>query len=59
VKPEDLDAVRGLLRRVRVLSLGDFSLYRLEIESGRLVAGFARAVTLRSESFRELAAREP
>ncbi len=34
--------------------LGDFNLYRLTFERGRLVAGFARAVNLRPESFAEL-----
>jgi hypothetical protein len=34
--------------------LGDFNLYRLNFEWGRLVSGFARAVTLSPESFREL-----
>lgn len=43
----------------QTFSLGDFGLYRLQLESGRLVAGFARAVTLRPESFRELAASGP
>jgi len=43
----------------QTFALGDFALYRLQFESGRLVAGFARAVTLRPESFRELAAGEP
>jgi hypothetical protein len=35
--------------------LGDFNLYRLHFERGRLVSGFARAVTLSPESFAELA----
>jgi hypothetical protein len=34
--------------------LGDFNLYRLTFEWGRLVAGFARAITLSPESFAEL-----
>ncbi len=34
--------------------LGDFNLYRLHFEWGRLVSGFARAITLSPESFREL-----
>lgn len=38
----------------RTFMLGDFYLYRLEFERGRLVAGFARAVNLRSASFAEL-----
>lgn len=35
----------------RTFMLGDFYFYRLRFESGRLVAGFARAVNLRPESF--------
>ena len=35
--------------------LGDFNLYRLNFEWGRLVAGFARAITLSPDAFRELA----
>ena len=35
--------------------LGDFNLYRLHFEWGRLVSGFARAITLSPDSFRELA----
>ena len=36
--------------------LGDFNLYRLHFEWGRLVSGFARAITLSPDSFRELSA---
>lgn len=36
--------------------LGDFNLYRLQFEWGRLVTGFARAITLSPDSFRELSA---
>jgi hypothetical protein len=36
--------------------LGDFNLYRLHFEWGRLVSGFARAVTLSPDSFRQLSA---
>ena len=36
--------------------LGDFNLYRLHFEWGRLVSGFARAITLSPESFQELSA---
>ena len=36
--------------------LGDFNLYKLHFEWGRLVSGFARAITLSPDSFRELAA---
>ena len=35
--------------------LGDFNLYRLHFEWGRLVSGFARATTLSPELFSELA----
>jgi len=35
-------------------TLGDFNLYRLHFERGRLVSGFARAVILDPESFDEL-----
>ena len=38
----------------RTFMLGDFYLYKLQFERGRLVAGFARAVNLRPESFAEL-----
>jgi putative heme iron utilization protein len=34
--------------------LGDFNLYKLHFEWGRLVSGFARAITLSPDSFREL-----
>jgi len=34
--------------------LGDFNLYRLHFEWGRLVAGFARVITLSPDAFREL-----
>ena len=36
-------------------TLGDFNLYRLHFERGRLVSGFARAIILGPESFEELA----
>ena len=35
-------------------ALGDFELFRLPFERGRLVAGFARTVNLRSDSLRQL-----
>jgi len=35
-------------------TLGDFNLYRLHFERGRLVSGFARAIPLSPESFDEL-----
>jgi hypothetical protein len=34
--------------------LGDFNLYRLHFEWGRLVSGFARAITLSPDSFKAL-----
>lgn len=37
--------------------LGDFNLYRLQFEWGRLVSGFASAVTLSPESFADLRGR--
>ena len=40
----------------RTFLLGDFNLYRLHFEWGRLVSGFARAITLSPDSFRELSA---
>jgi len=36
--------------------LGDFNLYRLQFEWGRLVSGFARAITLSPDSFKEISA---
>ena len=36
-------------------TLGDFELYRLHFDSGRLVAGFARTVNLRPETLRRAA----
>jgi len=38
----------------RTFTLGDFNLYELQFERGRLVTGFARAVNLRRESFVDL-----
>jgi putative heme iron utilization protein len=35
-------------------ALGDFELFRLPFEHGRLVAGFARTVNLRADSLRQL-----
>ena len=34
--------------------LGDFNLYRLHFEWGRLVSGFARAITLSPDTFKDL-----
>jgi putative heme iron utilization protein len=39
-----------------VLELGGFQLFRLELEAGRLVAGFARALNLSRDTFRSLGA---
>lgn len=39
-----------------VRQLGGFRLYRLQLEKGRLVSGFAGAVNLDRDSFAELAA---
>jgi len=36
--------------------LGDFNLYRLHFEWGRLVSGFARAITLGPDLFKEISA---
>jgi len=36
--------------------LGDFNLYRLHFEWGRLVSGFARAISLSPDVFREISA---
>jgi hypothetical protein len=36
--------------------LGDFELYRLQIRSGRLIAGFAATVNLRRETLEKAAA---
>ena len=38
------------------LELPDFQLYRLEVEGGRVVAGFARAAMVSAQALRELAA---
>jgi putative heme iron utilization protein len=35
-------------------ALGDFELFRLPLERGRLVAGFARTINLRADSLRQL-----
>jgi hypothetical protein len=51
-----VDACRPLKRRrtVERKELGDFNLYELTLGRGRYVEGFARAVTVTSESFKEL-----
>jgi hypothetical protein len=58
-RPERESAVRAFVRRfpsaAMTLALPGFSLYRLEIESGRVVAGFGSAQSLSSVDFRDLA----
>lgn len=41
-------------RSEATFSLGDFQLYRLTLEKGRLIAGFARAVNLFPDNLRRL-----
>lgn len=57
--PEFKPAARAFLTRfpsaAQTLSLGDFALYRLELESGRLIIGFGRAVNLSRSHFAALA----
>ena len=52
-------AVRAFVRRfpsaAMTLALPDFTLYRLEIEAGRLVAGFGSASPIAAAVFRDLA----
>ena len=56
--PEREPATRAFVRRfpsaAMTLSLADFSLYRLELTGGRLVAGFGRAHNLFPDDFRGL-----
>jgi putative heme iron utilization protein len=62
VLPEEgpqVDAVRrtylGKVPSARaVAALGDFHFYRLQVEKGRLVAGFAQAVNLTADTLRRL-----
>jgi putative heme iron utilization protein len=52
-------AARAFLSRfpaaARTLQLGDFALYRLELEAGRLILGFGRALNLDHSHFTALA----
>jgi heme iron utilization protein len=52
-------AARAFLERfpsaAMTLSLGDFGLYRLEVEGGRLVLGFGRALNVSRSHFEDLA----
>ena len=58
-RPEAEPAARALRGRfastAMTLSLGDFSLYRLEIRGGRLILGFGRALNLSLHHFDEIA----
>lgn len=58
-RPEMEPALKVFVRRfpssAMTLALEDFTLYRLEIESARVVAGFGSATNLTSADFRELA----
>ena len=60
--PEDRALLKSLLVDERLLALGlqasslpGFALYRLQIEGGRLVAGFGSATNLGTDDFRGLA----
>jgi putative heme iron utilization protein len=57
--PDFKPAARAFLTRfpsaAQTLQLGDFALYRLELESGRMVLGFGRALNLKHSHFAELA----
>jgi hypothetical protein len=58
-RPEREPATRTFVQRfpsaAMTLALADFSLYRLEIEGGRVVAGFGSALSLSPAEFRDLA----
>jgi putative heme iron utilization protein len=59
--PDFKDAARAFLRRfpaaAMTLQLADFALYRLALESGRLILGFGQAYNLSRSHFAELAGR--
>jgi putative heme iron utilization protein len=59
--PDFKDAARAFLRRfpaaAMTLQLADFALYRLGLESGRLILGFGQAYNLSRSHFAELAGR--
>ena len=59
--PDFKDAARAFLRRfpasATTLQLADFALYRLGLESGRLILGFGQAYNLSRSHFTELAGR--
>jgi putative heme iron utilization protein len=56
--PESEAARRVYLKKIpgaeALLDFGDFHFYRLEIQQGRLVAGFAQAVSFTPETLREI-----
>jgi hypothetical protein len=58
-RPEFQPSARSFLGRFRgavaTLQLPDFTLYRLELRSGRMVLGFGRALNLSREHFHNLA----
>ena len=58
--PEFVAAARAFVERfpsaAQTLALSDFQLHRLEVETARLVAGFARAVDVTGQDLREAAA---
>jgi heme iron utilization protein len=58
-RPEFQPSARAFLARfpqaVTTLQLPDFTLFRLELHSGRMVLGFGRALNLSGEHFRNLA----
>lgn len=58
-RPEREPAIRAFVRRfpsaAMTLALPGFSLYRLEIEAGRVVAGFGSAANLSAADIRDVA----
>lgn len=58
-RPEFQPAALAFLKRfpqaAQTLQLADFTLYRLEIQGGRMVLGFGRALNLSREHFRAIA----
>ncbi len=58
-RPEFQPSARAFLARfpqaAMTLQLPDFTLYRLDIRSGRMVLGFGRALNLSGDHFRDLA----
>ncbi len=56
-KPAALAFLQRFPAAAMTLQLGDFALYRLELESGRLILGFGQAFNLSRSHFTELASR--